>query len=118
MTALQSKVTTISWQISAVKQIITMAFRRQITGVTIHCNGCHMELAKGEMLMLATTSKLHHLAVRPEKKQTHLKNSTRWKIQRLKKALKNALTKLFAGDVERAWENLQYYLQNSFSAIK
>ena len=68
MTALQSKVMTISWQIWAVKLIITMAFRRQITGVTIHCNGCHMELARGEMLMLATISKLQfHLAVRPEK---------------------------------------------------
>ena len=68
MTALQSKVMTISWQIWAVKLIITMAFRRQITWVTIHCNGCHMELARGEMLMLATISKLQfHLAVRPEK---------------------------------------------------
>ena len=42
-----------------------MAFRKQITGVTIHCNGCRMELARREMLMLATIPPSHlHLAVR------------------------------------------------------
>ena len=42
-----------------------MAFRRQITGVTIHCERCRMELARREMLMLATIPPSHlHLAVR------------------------------------------------------
>ena len=42
-----------------------MAFRKQITGVTIHCNGCRMKLARREMLMLATIPPSHlHLAVR------------------------------------------------------
>ena len=45
-----------------------MAFRRQLTGVTIHCNGCRMELARREMLMLATIPPSHlHLAVRQER---------------------------------------------------
>ena len=47
-----------------------MAFRRQITGVTIHCNRCRMELAKREMLMLATIPPSHlHLAVRQEREE-------------------------------------------------
>lgn len=45
-----------------------MAFRRQINGVTIHCNRCRMELARREMLMLATIPPSHlHLVVRQER---------------------------------------------------
>ena len=45
-----------------------MAFRGQITGVTIHCNRCRMELARGEMIMLAIIPPSHlHLAVRQER---------------------------------------------------
>ena len=68
MTASQSNVMTISWQISAVKHRIRMAFRRQITGVTIHCDKCDIELARREMIMLAIIPPSHHhLAVRQEK---------------------------------------------------
>ena len=68
MTASQSNVMTISWQISAVKHRIRMAFRRQITAVTIHCDKCDIELARREMIMLAIIPPSHHhLAVRQEK---------------------------------------------------
>ena len=45
-----------------------MAFRGQITAVTIHCNRCRMELARREMIMLAIIPPSHlHLAVRQER---------------------------------------------------
>ena len=119
MTASQSNVMTISWQISAVKHRIRMAFRRQITGVTIHCDKCDIELARREMIMLAIIPPSHHhLAVRQGKEADAFEKLNKVENTKGRKSAQYCPWIVLCRQCRMHVGNVTILLSNSLSAIK